>query len=110
MNCFQTPSCWGPDWVFLRQTKTPTNLIGFIHSHPGHETGRPSAADWDLFNDYYNWLGETGGHPDRLTMYIVELDTRYSPPRYSVFAYGKDDKLGTDRGPEVNPDAEPCSS
>jgi proteasome lid subunit RPN8/RPN11 len=92
---------------------TPYNYQGDVHSHP-FGSPLPSQADWDGFmanNRAARHAGRTG---ETFYMYIVAADPNGGPPTIHVYQDGPraansaDPPKPTTKGPEVNPDAQPC--
>lgn len=82
---------------------TQGNLVGEIHSHPGGLTN-PSAADWDRLDIWASWTGRN------FRTYIVARDVNNPDSDFEIRAYDTTSERGPGKvGPEVNPDAVPCS-
>lgn len=88
------------DYTVCGSAGTP---IGMIHSHPGVGAGTLTPSVDDIANlDYINTLrGDQKGR-------IYISGRLSSSDRYRIYIYNEQNKNSGQRGPEVNPDGEPC--
>ncbi len=90
----------------------PARIIGYMHSHPA--TG-PYPSEWDrteVFPSAQQNVAFAGGDPSLMRLYLV--GTRADPgsaARLQIRVYDQTNLNGDENspGPEVNPDAQPCS-
>lgn len=93
---------------------TNYNYLGDVHSHP-FGTSIPTQADWDGFMGYNRIAREAGRTDETFYLYIVVVDQNGNPSSIRVYQDGPraadsaDPPRPTTIGPEVNPDAQPCS-
>lgn len=93
---------------------TNLNYIGDIHTHP-FGTAIPSQRDWDGFLANNAIARAAGRTQETFYLYIVTIDQYGNPSSIRVYQDGPraqgspDPARPTTEGPEVNPDAQPCS-
>lgn len=91
-------------FAFDESGATQGNLVGEIHSHPGGSLV-PSAADWGRVDTWSGWTGRN------FRSYVVARDTSDPNSEFRIRVYDTTSDRDIDAiGPEVNPEAAPCSS
>ena len=91
----------------------PAHIIGLMHSHPGSGPYPSGPDQTDVFPAAFSTVQNAGGDPHALRLYMV--GTRADPggpARLQIRVYNETNLNGDENtpGPEVNPDAQPCSS
>jgi hypothetical protein len=85
-------------------------VVGYIHSHPGVNTGIPSGPDFD----YARWLVDHQRAPENIGIYVAAQYRNSQTGDYqtSISRSGLADQQAARDGTLVpawvNPDAEPC--
>lgn len=93
---------------------TTLNYQGDVHSHPNGNP-LPSQADWVGFMATNNDARKAGRTNETFFMYVIAIDQNGGPPKIYVYQDGPRAANSavpprpTEVGPEVNPDAQPCS-
>ncbi|WP_366873042.1 Mov34/MPN/PAD-1 family protein [uncultured Brevundimonas sp.] len=91
-------------FAFDESDATQGNLVGEIHSHPGGNTV-PSVADWARVDAWSGWTGRN------FRSYVIARDTSDPNSDFAIRVYDTTSDRDIDaNGPEVNPEAAPCSS
>lgn len=91
----------------------PAHIIGLVHSHPGSGPYPSGPDQTDVFPAAFSTIQNAGGDPHALRLYMV--GTRADPggpARLQIRVYNETNLNGDESnpGPEVNPDAQPCSN
>lgn len=86
----------------------PSQILGYVHSHPGG-TGYPSSADWTgTFTSLYNQGTAVGGDMSNLRLYIIRQISSYLDVKTEMYVYKGGDQSALTEGIEVNPEGRPC--
>lgn len=92
---------------------TPYTYLGDVHSHP-FGTALPSEQDWISFMATNAQARAVGRTQETFYLYIITVDQNGNPSTIHVYQDGPraanstNPPWPTEKGPEVNPDAQPC--